>query len=363
MIMSRFTDNNNTWLFGARDGNAYADNSRYFFEWLICNKEETVYWVTKNKKVFNVLRSEGKPVLYFYDLRNFLIFAKAKYIVCTHSYTGNDVFKFVSTNKKLITLWHGIPLKVMKKGNRDKKSRLKKTFFSMLGNKLQPDLFLVTSTKDISVFSDAFEINEDRFFIGSYPRVNDLLKNSKSKKAILYAPTFRDLQSQSYYDTYIFPTEKELSRLNDVLVSLDYVFKIKLHPYTSAIFPDVSEFSNIQIMPKNSDVQELLYEAEVLITDYSSIYFDFLVLKRNLIFFIPDFEWYHNKINRGLLYEYDAVTPGQKVTTWECLVNHLVQCVQYGDDFSLERNKLLKDFFNNMTSGNNDLYCECKRCN
>lgn len=346
----------NLWLFSAQGGHNYSDNSKYFFEWMLANhKEEECYWVTKDKDIYEQLLSQDIPVRYFYDIRNILLFAKAKYIICTHSHTGNDVYKFVSKTKTLITLWHGIPLKRM--------GRLpKKKYRKYFGMKSQPDLFLVTSANDAELFSNLYGIDKDKFFIGSYPRVNDLVSRAEDKKVILYTPTFRDGMKQSYYDKYVFPNIEELRALNNTLIKFDYNFFIKMHPYLQAKFPSLDDFSNINSVSAFDDVQKYLAQAKVLITDYSSIYFDYLNLDKEIIFFIPDYDWYSKKSNRGFLYNYEDVTPGIKVSSWKQIEDRLVGIFKNDriTDFSKDRKQVLDFFYTKRQLGNRALYYKCK---
>ena len=356
-LASLIAKNDDVWLFGAHEGNSYSDNAKYFFEWVLENKqEEKCFWVTKDKVIYKNLLSKDLPVLYFYDIKNIFLIAKAKYIVCTHSHTGNDVYKFINKSKFLITLWHGIPLKKM--GQASKRKYL--NFFNIKNN---PDLFLVTSDKDAELFSELYHINMDRFFVGTYPRVNDLISRAENNNTILYAPTFRDGMGQDYYDKYIFPTIDELQKINDILVKLNYHFLVKMHPYVNADFPDISSFSNIELVSAFDDVQSYLAQASILITDYSSIYFDYLNLDREIIFFIPDYDWYHQESNRGLLYNYEDVTPGVKVTTWQEIKNSLVGLLSGNstDNFSKERSNVLDFFYTEKELGNADLFNQCKQ--
>ncbi|WP_198330388.1 CDP-glycerol glycerophosphotransferase family protein [Psychrobacter cibarius] len=349
----------NFWLFGAQDGYSYSDNSRYFFEWMLeHHASEKCFWVTKDRSIYNELLSQGIPVLYFYDVRNIFCIAKAKFIVCTHSHIGNDVYKFINRSKSLITLWHGIPLKKM--GNSPKRK-----YRRYLNMKDQPDLFLVTSERDAELFNDLYHIDRDKFFIGTYPRVNNLISRADNNKTILYAPTFRDGMGQNYYDKYVFPTLNELHSLNDSLVKIDHRFIVKMHPYVKAEFPDLSGFSNIELVSAFDDVQFYLAQASILITDYSSIYFDYLNLDREIIFFIPDFEWYHQESNRGLLYEYEDVTPGVKLTTWLELESNLVNLISNNNtaDFSQNRKEVLDFFYTQRYSDNADLLNACQQVN
>lgn len=302
-VASLATKNDDSWLFGAQGGYSYSDNAKYFFEWILNNRpQERCFWVTKDKEIYNDLLSKDLPVLYFYDTKNILSIAKAKYVVCTHSHTGNDIYKFINKSKALITLWHGIPLKKMGQAS-------KRRYLNYLNIKSAPDLFLVTSDRDARLFSKLYHISMDRFFVGTYPRVNNLISKAEDQRAVLYAPTFRDGMGQDYYDNYVFPTQHELQVLNETLVKYDYRLFIKMHPYVQADFPDLSACTNIELVSAFDDVQSYLAQAKILITDYSSIYFDYLNLDREIIFFIPDYEWYHQESNRGLLYEYKDVTP------------------------------------------------------
>lgn len=349
-------DKDNIWLFGAQGGHSYSDNSKYFFEWMLNNhKEEECYWVTKDKDTYRQLLSQDIPVLYFYDIRNMLLLAKAKYVVCTHSHIGNDVYKFVSKSKTLITLWHGIPLKKM--------GRIpKRKYRNHMGMKSQPDLFLVTSSNDAELFSDLYEIDRDKFFVASYPRVSNLISIAENKKLVLYAPTFRDGMNQDYYDKHVFPTKEELQVLNETLIKFDYQLFIKMHPYVQAKFPSLDEFSNINLVSAFDDVQRYLAQAKVLITDYSSIYFDYLNLDKEIIFFIPDYDWYSKKSNRGFLYNYEDVTPGIKVSSWKQIEDRLVGIFKNDmiTDFSKDRKQVLDFFYTKRQLGNRALYYKCK---
>ncbi len=355
-LTSLVTQDNDTWLFGSQGGYSYADNSKYFFEWMLANKQqETCFWVTKDKAIYRDLLAKGVPVLYFYDLTNLVAFAKAKYIVSTHSHTGNDVYKFIHKRKVLVTLWHGIPLKKM--GGAPRRS-----YLEYLKVKNSPDLFLVTSKRDANLFSKIYHVSIDKFYVGTYPRINNLVSIAKKKKTVLYAPTFRDGMGQDYYDKYVFPSTHELQQLNKLLINFEYEFLIKMHPYVNATFPDLTHYSNINTISAFEDVQEPLSKAAILITDYSSIYFDYLNLDREMIFFIPDFEWYYNKSNRGLLYDYEEVTPGHKTTSWSEVQERLKEIFESPtySVFAGSRNNIRNHFFAKKNVDNTDLFNLCK---
>ncbi|MGX9367328.1 CDP-glycerol glycerophosphotransferase family protein [Desulfoplanes sp. PS50] len=355
-IISLITKNSNVWLFGSQGGYSYSDNSKYFFEWILNNyKDQVCYWVTKDKKIYNTLLDNKIPVIYFYNFKSIVLVARAKYIVCTHSHIGNDVCKFVSKDKFLITLWHGIPLKKLGVAR-------KRNYRKYLYIKNEPDIFLVTSKRDAELFSGLYHIGIDKFFIGTYPRVNNLISIAENERMILYAPTFRDRMGQDYYNEKIFPCMSELEKLNRILLKFDYKFVIKLHPYIDANFPNLINFSNIEIVLPYEDIQTVLCKAAILITDYSSVYFDYLNLDREIIFFIPDYSWYYQDENRGFIYNYEEVTPGVKVSNWSELRKCLLSKFS-GDDvvsFSKSRREVLDFFYTRRDLNNADLFNKCK---
>ncbi len=358
-LLSVFFKNSKVWLFGAQGGLSYSDNSKYFFEWLLKeHPDEECYWITKDKRIYRNLKNKKVPVVFFYSFKSILFIAKAKYLVCTHSHTGNDVYKFVKKSKVLITLWHGIPLKKMGKLQ-------KKSYREILPIKNEPDVFLVTSDRDADLFSEIYNISRSKFLIGSYPRVNDLIDRAEEKRIILYAPTFRDGMDQEYYDNNVFPSASELIDLNNILVSFDYRFVIKLHPYMNARFPDLTDLSNIVILEAWQDIQDVLCKAEILITDYSSVYFDYLNLDREVVFYIPDYQWYSKKENRGFIYKYDDVTPGEKLKRWVDLNSYLssrfVSSRSDFDTYSEGRKEILDFFYTARELDNSDLLYECKK--
>ena len=96
------------------------------------------------------------------------------------------------------------------------------------------------------------------------------------------------------------------------------------------------------------DTQVLLYYTNILITDYSGIYFDFLLLKRPIIFYDYDFEEY-NRV-RGFLFDYYEHTPGPKVKTQEELLKAIERYLE-NPSLDKEKRELLKNKFHKYTDG------------
>ena len=340
----------NYWAFGARGGERYCDNPRYFMEWLEKNRtDECCYWVTKNKK-----EAMERGFLYFYSFKSWIIIASCNYIVCSHSTTGNDVYKFIRKCKVLVTLWHGIPIKKMGHIRPNKYTPFKKG----------PDIFLVPSRRDMKIFMGCYGLSESVFHIGQYPRITDLKRMwpKSNDKVIIYAPTFRDGQGQNYYLDKVFPTLKVLDDLDRELSASGYTLKVKLHPYTNATFPLLTKWSSIEVLGIEDDVQDILIESRILITDYSSIYFDFMNVNGRTIFYLPDHDWYMNENNRGLIDGFENIFGTNVAFNAEELLGSVKKHISIGSDAinDNENGKLLSLFFERPDSGNEDIYNRIK---
>ncbi|MBQ0439802.1 CDP-glycerol glycerophosphotransferase family protein [Providencia rettgeri] len=316
--------NNNIWVFGARDGFEYADNSKYLFEWILSKKKNiNPYWITRDKNIV------GSNFLYFYSLKTQWIISRASNAICSHG--SNDITLFLSKKINYILLWHGIPIKkigIDTNSSTGKNNILWSIIKKILNVKKTPDLFLATSESQKEIFKKAFSIPHSNIFIAQYPRITYMLESIKktynSKKYILYAPTFRDNVSPDYYSiNNIIPNDNILLKINESLQKINYTLLIKPHPYIPIEAEKTKSLSNITLIHKTDDILKYLVSCDVLLTDYSGVFFDFLMLSKPIIFFSPDLNWYLSKNNRGLYYDYENFVPGPIVSTWDEMLTML----------------------------------------
>lgn len=221
-------------------------------------------------------------------------------------------------------------------------------------HKLLQQYSFTTACSDIEKIADAACFNmwvEDAWLTG-YPRNDFLLKQEKSqeliskhpfldKRVILYAPTWRELNQATVFFPFSDYNPKEL---NNFLQEQDSYLLIRAHKeellksntgYNSNFEScDRILYAGNDIFP---DVSELLIYTDILITDYSSIYIDYLLLNRPIIFFCHDLEQY--SATNGLLFDYDSVTPGDKVFTQKEFLDSLKK---YIDDPSVDYDKRMK---------------------
>ena len=233
-------------------------------------------------------------------------------------------FKKISFNRqKIINMWHGMPLKKM--GLLDNES-------------VMPDSHYIYSTSKFfqEIMADVFGKKEDDILISGLPR-NDILTKPILNPALLslqkryenicvWLPTYRKSNTAEAREdgdsVSIFCFENfNANRLNDILVSQNTLVIIKPHPM--AII-DQEKFSYSNIMTINEDwlfenelsLYELLGASNMLWTDFSSVFVDYLLKNNPILFLMPDLDSYIN--NRGLCFDISEINlPGKVIFTQE----------------------------------------------
>lgn len=223
-----------------------------------------------------------------------------------------------------IQTWHGTPLKrlaldmdeVLMPGTNTES--YKKNFVKEASNW---DYLISPNQYSSEIFIRAFRFNKKLLETG-YPR-NDILyqennlsyikdiKNKLniplSKKVILYAPTWRD---NKFYrkGRYKFDLDLDLDMLKEAL-SDDYVIVLRMHYLVAENF-DLEKYKGfVMDCSLYEDIRDLYLISDLLITDYSSVFFDYANLKRPMLFFVPDLEDYRDNL-RGFYFNFEKEAPG-----------------------------------------------------
>lgn len=342
---------NNLWIFGSWFGEKYNDNSKYLFEYVNKNHPEIrAVWLTKNDNTFKIVKEKGFEVCKMNTLTAHLLSLRAGICVITQS-VSSDLNLFVGKKTKIIQLWHGTPLKKIyyDAHNVSWMGKLLMIFFPHL--KENYSILIAPSKKVKDIFSTAFNINENKIKITGYPRNDGLLDNknsiSNSFKGI-YLPTFRDNSEFNLfeYNFNLSKVEKSLKKLNTDLC-------IQLHPQDNLNIAQLNQIS------KNSDhIHYITFEDlysnlkyfDFLITDYSSIFFDYLLLEKPIIFAPFDFETYTKK-DREIYYDYRKVTPGSIAKDWNDIIC-LIEETKNNPNKHLDDIQKIKNVFNKYSDRN-----------
>jgi len=297
-----------------------------------------VRWIESNLTIVNILREKGFDVIPSRDRRRTLQeLITAKWLVSSH---GVPLVK--SSSQISIELWHGIPLKSIGKFNPlDDQKKLKRR--SQL-----VDYFVTSSHFSSIIFSSVFGVAPQKFrVLGSpaldsliYPRaesITDALGEVSPDVSWIgmYLPTYRDYnREETRLLLYEILTSKEFKQF---LTREDGILILKVHPWDEGYVSDlVSGCSRILLITNEElwrnlfTVYDLLSHVDVLITDYSSVYFDYLLLNRPIVFYAPDLEEYRR--TRGFLLEpYERWTPGDKARNVSELMRALDEALNNPD--------------------------------
>lgn len=297
---------NNLYVFGAWMGKSFTDNSMYLYNYLKKkDKSKKLVIVIGNDDEFQRLKQEGNIVYKQYSLAGLFSVCRAGLLLVTHSVEEDINFLTISPRSKLVYLSHGTPVKKISRFSENYKilRTINKGFYRLC-HLFYPkiDFMFVASSFSLDYVSTFFNVDKERIKIVGFPR-DDILKKGEVKKIrqILYAPTFR------VGDNKIFLTKQLMEKLNKILMGKGITLLIRVHP--SMTLSINSRYKNIiDASSLRLDSQELINLADVLITDYSGIMFDFSLTDKPIIFFIPDFDYYQKK--EGLLFDYFSVLPG-----------------------------------------------------
>ena len=241
--------------------------------------------------------------------------------------------------------WHGTPLKklgadieeVHMPGTTTEK--YKEIFFKESSNW---DYLISPNRYSSDIFTHAFRVPADKILETGYPRNDELINSNnmgnikkikeslglpKDKKIIMYAPTWRD---DEYFSIghYKFNLKIDLDLLQNSLGE-DYVILLRLH-YLISNRIDVSRYEGfVYDLSNYHDIRNLYMISDLLITDYSSVFFDYLCLKRPIIFYTYDIDSYRDKL-RGFYFDFEKEAPGPLVKTTKELIEAIKQ---YGTKF------------------------------
>lgn len=318
--------NNETIVFESFGGKNYSDSPKYIYEYMQKHYPKLNYiWVFKNPNQ-NVITGNAVKVKKgskeYYDA-----YSKAKFWVTN---ARLPLYLNKKDNQIYIQTWHGTPLKRL--ANDMKIVRMpgtttpkyKKNFYAETS---RWDYLISPNRYSTNIFKTAFWMDENRTLEIGYPR-NDILVNRsndqeyieklkkelnipKGKKIIMYAPTWRDDEFVKK-GKYLFDLKINLENLQKELGD-EFVILLRMH-YLISNALDLSGYEDFAIDVSNyNDISELYLISDALITDYSSVMFDFGILKRPQYFFAYDIEKYDKGL-RGFYMDYMNDLPGEIIT-------------------------------------------------
>lgn len=326
--------------------NAHETFSNYQHIWVVDHPDTLVFYQEKFKVFQNVsfVIKESNEYLKALTESKFLI--------------NNATFPAYFTKKPeqvYINTWHGTPLKHM---GFDVKNNLKGSQNTMK-NFLASDYMISPNAHTTNIFKYAFKL--DGLYSGEileigYPRI-DLTINTTANEAreylaehlnlkknpiILYCPTWRG-KNVNDPENSLLNIFEEIKLLNQ---KLPHQVLVKVHPFVYSKAKEMPELKPY-LVPDFLDTNQLMPAVDLMITDYSSIFFDFLVTDKPIVFYVPDLDKYQNE--RGVYIDLCAL-PGPVADNIQDVIT-LVSNESYKDADVQEKYAKFKHNFVNYENG------------
>lgn len=343
------------------DGTPYSgSNAQALYNYLLKMGLKKVRIINYSDALLKNIRSIKDFSRYF---KNFITVNSAGIVLTTHGYEK------LKKNQAFIELWHGIPLKgMMLMDNTIDRHQLKKEV-----NKHQKYNYIVSSSYFVNtLMNSCMGADVSKYAVTGYPR-NDLLfdreshsklleilkiEKSDKRKVLFYIPTFKMGYNSRVEGTgkkkniFGFYDALDYKNLNEFLTCNNLMLVIKLHPFEEKLFKNIIEEKcgeNIYLLTSDmlrnnkTDLYNVLNSSDLLITDYSSVYIDYLLTGKPMIFINNDIDIYRG--TRGLLLEpYDDWTPGPKVQNQAGLEKEIINSIENDLYYKEERDRAINVF-------------------
>ena len=353
-------------VFGARGGNYYMDNSRTLYEWYLVNRpNQEVLWLTKSPEVYSHLAGKNLPVARLDSHKGLKAIYQAKIGFYTNK--SQDLVTFPEL------LPHDFNLVFLGHGQSVKNSRL--TVKSGITSSFKKDILqtghhvfkAVTSSPWMaSIQSESHGLTIEKYIITGFPRNDWMIQlpeaakiswenfigDQNFNKVVLYAPTWR-MHGEA---TVLFPFEdwdvhqlaEFLSKHQILLLIRPHIKELHLQHNWDKVeaLINATPFVKLATSDTFADANFLLPFVDMLISDYSSIYHDFLFLNRPLAFIPYDYGQF--EAQNGFKYPYYENLPGPELTNLHDLIDTLKNLVEDNDVFSKHRLKLIEKIYTHI---------------
>jgi CDP-glycerol glycerophosphotransferase len=363
--------NGNLWVFGS--GSGVGEGALALLQYV--RKTDPgirVLWLARNDKDAADATALGIASVRARSPRGFWATIRARVVVVTHGF--GDANRFGVRGALVVQLWHGIPYKHI---HLDSPATLQIPFFSRFGavRRLVRHAY-ERSTRGIGMFATAsplaaarirtaFALGPDRVLVTGDPRDDVLVTETRDgararvaallgitslpARVLLYAPTWRDGRADA-----AVPTAADWPRIATFLDATDSILLIRSHPhglgdYSAGLSPRVRLLGTTL----QADVTPLLPAVDILITDYSSIAFDYSLVGGEIVLLAPDVAEY--SLGRGVYEPYGDFSGGTEVTTWAAAVDLLETIDKNPKDRKALRDHTawLRDRVHAFSDGNN----------
>ncbi|MBP3831736.1 MAG: CDP-glycerol glycerophosphotransferase family protein [Clostridia bacterium] len=361
-----------TIVFSCFNGKSYTCSPKAIYEYMLSDEKYKDYkyiWFFSPEKIndYKFLEKNRNTKVISKNSKAYI-----KYLQTSKYWFFNyKIADFIKPKKEQVftQCWHGTPLKrlgydLVHYDNQLNTPKEMKKRYKMETEKFS--YFISPSKYASGVFRSGWnmkELGKENIIIEKgYPRNDFLFKYTekdvseikqrilgediKNKKIILYAPTYRANQHESGVG-YVYKEEVDFSKMREKLGD-EFIILFRPHYFIANVFDFEKYKGFVYDVSKVDDINELYVISDILITDYSSVFFDYANLKRPIIFYMYDLEYYRDKSN-GFYFDVEKELPGKIIRTDDDLITEIIRVSK---EFTYdERYKKFNEKFNYLDDG------------
>lgn len=330
-ILSIFPTKQNRIILECDYGKGFFGNLLYIYKQIKEEKMPLEIIIPINSGVrIDIQEDNNTKIVKTKTLKHLYYLATSKYWI-----TNNHYYHFLTKPKGtiMINTWHA--LGAFKKFGIDS-AKTEKERERFIKDSKNIDYLLVSSKELKGIYSKALNVEETKILSLGIPRTDILFDSNhmeavkeeffnvhtqlKKKNIILYAPTFRDDEKE------YFNMQLDLKLLKENLGD-GSVILLKLHPIIRHKFEIPKGLEDFIIDVSKVNINKLMIISDILITDYSSIIFEYSLLDKPIIFFAYDYEKYKNNL-RNFYFGYEEFIPGKMLRTSEEVLNEIQESME-----------------------------------
>lgn len=316
----------------------FGDNVKYAFLDMVAHAKQNnvaCYYLTHDQRQYNMLTQAGLPCLPValteWTTQHMHIMLSASVAVMGSIFHPSNeqkrLYWSLLRGAKTVQLWHGLPLKEIGMECLYTPATFGPQTAEMLAASGPFDIFVGTSKASEAAWARRFKFQH--FAATGYPRMDALMRPATPqdllntdtdslhameedhfhhRPVILYVPTFRDHKLGTWLN------DIGLEQIISDCAAKDWSLYINLHPFEAAALPALqARYPSLRFIKPETDIYPLLKQVDAMVTDYSSLAFDFLPLERPIIHFCPDHDDYIAQA-RPLIAGYEKLLCGPIVT-------------------------------------------------
>lgn len=350
----------------APENSSFTDNAKYAYLWLEEAEDYRVIYLTYNRGIKELLKKNGVRVEVYPSATALIYLLRASVVVGVATAPFRNLKGHLTVGAKLVQLWHGAGVKKVHLGNK-KYDQSKQSFKRKIEWRLERthpefDLFYFPSRVIMEERKTWFRYKNAE--INGFVRNDVLLGKSFGPKELIYTDrnaikAIKELNSKKSIIIFYAPTYRKRGKpvfglqvpfdfqaVNQLLKEQNAFMVIKLHPWMKETV-DFSVFDRIVLYNKVMDIYPVMGKFDLLVTDYSSIFSDFALMKKPVIHYFPDQAQAINeqKVSKDMI---DKM-PGPIFTVFDDFLEHLEAVVKDHNSYSDLYNNAFHEYDNQLS--------------